>query len=266
MEREGKITEEEAAGALIIIKGIQNDESPAATTPPLQIQIAPATTTQSEIDGYKTYLLGLINHDRTIAGLTQLTSGTNSAAQLHAEEMLEHSYLSHWGLDGSKPYMRFAIAAGISGDFENVSGIEEELAEGVQYREIVSVETELREAQRGFMRSTGHRETILNPWHQQVNLGIACNVFTCAVVQHFEAQYVEYEEIPNIASGVLSVSGRILSPFAFELFDIWYERPPSPLSLGQVDVTSCYGIGDIPVAFVSPPPPPGSFYPEGNSI
>ncbi|MDA0262551.1 MAG: CAP domain-containing protein [Chloroflexi bacterium] len=265
MERLGKITKDEAATALTVMKGLTIDEIPATIDSPNLTRITPTKVSQSEVDGYREFMLELINEDRLIAGLTELTLGTNPAAQAHAEEMLEYSFLSHWGLDGYKPYMRYVLAGGVGGDAENASGIESEMLESVRYRKITSVESELREAQQGFMRSPGHRKNILDPWHQKVNLGIACDDVTCAVVQQFESQYVEYEEFPNIDSGVLTVSGRILAPFKFEQIDVWYERPPAPLSLGQVDVTYCYSIGDIPVAFVSPPLAPGSFYPEDNS-
>lgn len=68
------------------------------------------------------YMLDLINDDRLEHGLQPVTLGTNPAAQQHAEEMLSEGYLSHWGLDGLKPYMRYTLAGGFNYEAENVSG------------------------------------------------------------------------------------------------------------------------------------------------
>ena len=51
-------------------------------------------------------MLTLINRDREANGLAPVILGTNTAAQSHAEEELANGYISHWGMDGMKPYMR----------------------------------------------------------------------------------------------------------------------------------------------------------------
>ena len=263
MERQGLITETEAAEALQLIK------SPgvlATVTPTRPIPTSPAPTATLAAGDPRLYMLALINRDRSAAGLSQISLGENTAAQEHADEMLEYSYLSQWGLDGMKPYMRYALAGGTSGNAENVSGVDAPRKPGVRYRPIESVESELDEAQTGLMNSLGHRRNILNTWHKKVNLGIACNDFNCAVVQQFEGKYVEFNGLPRFELGVLTVSGRIFPPFTFDQIGVWYERPPNPLSLGQLDITHCYSIGDSPVAFVVPPLPPNSFYPADDSL
>ena len=236
---------------------LQTEDTPSKTS--LNLQTAGSTT-----ESNKEYLVLLINQDRAAAGLTAVTFGANTAAQDHAEEMLERSYLSHWGMNGLKPYMRYRLAGGTGYEAENVSGIDSPLKEGALYTRI-SVQTELAATQNGFMTSPGHRENILNPWHQMVNLGIACNQYTCAVVQQFESNYVEFDREPAFVSGRLAVSGRTLSPFTFHSLGVWYERSPHPLSLGQLDVTYCYSVGDIPAAVVRPPLPLNSYYPDDSA-
>lgn len=224
---------------------------------------SPTPAVGPTLEEQRVFLLELINRDRAAnGGFPPVELGTNTAAQEHAEEMLEYSYLSHWGLDGLKPYMRYALAGGTAYEAENISGIDEPPEEGARYRR-TSAKSNIRQAQRGFMNSPGHRRNVLNPWHTKVSPGIACNDYTCAVVQQFEASYIEFDGRPAIDSGVLTVSGRTLSPFTLDQVDIWYEQLPRPLSLSQLDITYCYNGGDIPVAFIRPPPPPNTFYPAG---
>jgi hypothetical protein len=58
------------------------------------------------------FALDLINQDRIANGLEPVDLGSNTAAQFHAEDMMEHGYISHWGLNGLKPYMRYTVAGG----------------------------------------------------------------------------------------------------------------------------------------------------------
>ena len=74
--------------------------------------------------------------------------------------MLEHSYLSHWDLDGLKPHMRYALTAGEGYSAENVSGIDAPLQKWVNYRAI-DVQEEVMRAHIGLMGSSGHRDNIL---------------------------------------------------------------------------------------------------------
>ena len=206
----------------------------------------------------KLYLLGLLNNDRASAGLSALQLGTNSAAQVHAEEMIKHSYVSHWGLDGLKPYMRFTRAGGVNYSAENAAGITSPPVPGANYREI-NVTVELWKIEKGFMDSAGHRANILDPLHKKVNLGIACEL-TCAVVQQFEGDYIEFEQPPQLTAGLFSVAGRLSDDFELSGIQIWYDRPPHRLTLGQLDRTRCYNTGEKPVVFLRKPLPSGQSY------
>ena len=76
--------------------------SPANTTAPTGE--APASAASIELADLKNHMLELINGDRQANGLDLVTLGDNPAAQEHAEEMSANGYLSHWGMDGMKPY------------------------------------------------------------------------------------------------------------------------------------------------------------------
>jgi len=253
---EGRITVEEAAQRLEQLKPTM-----PPTPPPSPAPTRSPSPTPTPLNEWRSYLLGLINKDRADNGVPAVTLGTNPAAQTHAEEMLEYSYLSHWGLDGLKPYMRYAAAGGVDYSAENVSGVDSPPDPRVRYKEI-EVKQELREAETGFMGSAGHRSNILDPLHKVVNLGIACNEITCAVVQLFTGNYVKFETLPTITSSFLSFSGSFSGGFQFEQADVWFDQLPHDLTLGQLDATSCYTTGQTPVAFLLSPPTPGSYYPQ----
>ena len=153
---------------------------------------------RTKLDEQRAFLLGLLNADRAAFGRSPVELGSNPAAQEHAEEMLEHGYLSHWDFDGMKPW--------------------------------------------------------------KVNLGIACSRICCTAVQQFEGDCVEFEDPPVLSSGVLSVAGKLMGGFEFSGIHVWYDQPPHSLTLGQLDRTICYHMGDKPVAFLREPLPSGTFY------
>ena len=52
-------------------------------------------------------------------GLTNVTLSAIDSAQLHAENLLDNNYFSHWDLNGYKPYMRYTLAGGSGSVSEN---------------------------------------------------------------------------------------------------------------------------------------------------
>ena len=119
------------------------------------------------------------------------------------------------------------------------------------------------------MNSPGHRHTILDPWHQKVNIGLAWNHYTTFLVQHFEGGYVEYSRLPEIAHGQLSFEGRTLNGLRFSSreqmgLQLYYDPPPYELTRGQLSRTYCVDLGLFVAAF-RPNARPGTHYNE-NSI
>ena len=196
----------------------------------------------------KRYMLELINTVRTQAGLDPVVLGDNVAAQLHAESSLDNCVGSHWGIDGLKPYMRYSLAGGYQSNGENWLGSDYCIKASDRYRPIVSIEQEVREAMNGWMNSPGHRRQILGKWHKKVNIGLAWDQYNFKAIQHFEGDYVEYDRLPVVENGILSLSGTVKNGVAFEdardlNIRIYYDRPTRPLSLGQLSRTYCYGNG-----------------------
>ena len=152
-------------------------------------------------------MLELINDERAKAGLNTVVLGDNIAAQLHAENSLANCFSSHWGTDGLKPYMRYSLAGGYQSNGENGSGADYCIKASDGYRAIDSIKSEISSAMAGWMRSAGHRSNILDPWHKKVNIGIAYDRYNAPMYQHFEGDYVEYDRMPAISNGILSLSG-----------------------------------------------------------
>ena len=224
---------------------------------PSQARGSSAYPDQTYVDG-QGLMLGLINQEREKAGRGPLVLGNNQAAQLHAEASLRNCSLSHWGSDGLKPYMRYSLAGGYQYNVENASGSSYcPRASDGYYLPGPSIEHEIREAMKGLMGSPGHRANLLDPLHRKVNIGLAWDEYSFVVIQHFEGDYVEFDVMPSIEEGVLSMSGMVKGGVTFEADEdlriaVTYDPPPHPLSRGQLARTYCYDIG-LPVASLRPP-------------
>ena len=208
--------------------------------------------------------LTLVNEARVSAGSPPVVLGDNPAAQAHAESMAENCFLSHWGLDGLKPYMRYALAGGVQVNGENASGpllcpdwLPRIYAPGVAgsgaaVREAVS------DTVSGFLESPGHRDTMLDPSYRRVSLGIAWTGSTFTMVQQFEGDYVEFTVGPFVRDGVLEMAGRVRNGFRFGrdldlVVFLFYDPPVRALGRGQLSRTYCYGSGDLVAAFAPGP-------------
>ena len=233
--------------------------APTSTSPPV---VAPNLR---HLEG-KRYMLDLINSERINAGVAPVVLGDNVAAQLHAEASLAHCFSAHWGIDGLKPYMRYSLAGGYQSNGENESGLNYCITESDRYRSIANVDQEIRRAVDGFMDSPGHRRNILRPDYKKVNIGLAWGRYNFNTVQHFEGDYVEYERLPSIENGVLSMSGAVKNGVIFQEDDldvqIHYDPPPGPLTPGQLAQTYCYDAGLRIAALRKPLPDNWSYHEE----
>ena len=211
-------------------------------------------------------MLALINAERRISGLDPVVLGDNNAAQLHAEASLEGCFASHWGLDGLKPYVRYSLAGGYQSNGENVSGSDYCIRASDGYRSIGSIDQEIKETMEGWMSSPGHRRNILDKWHKKVNIGLAWDRYNFKAIQHFEGDYVEYDRLPSIESGVLSFEGEAKNGVTFggdrDLgVQIYFDPSPHTLTRGQLTRTYCYRSG-LQIASLRPPLRGNSYYSE----
>ncbi len=113
---------------------------------------------RSDLTASEWEALNLINQARKAAGCPAVVSdpALDVAAKRHSQDMANHNYFSHIGLDGST-YSQRASAAGY--EF-NASG--EIIAAGY---------TDPRKVVDGWMGSQGHREIIQQCSHQSIGIG-----------------------------------------------------------------------------------------------
>ncbi len=215
-------------------------------------------------------MLKLINDEREKAGLDPVVLGDNVAAQLHAEAALDNCFASHWGVDGLKPYMRYSLAGGYQANSESAHGSDYCIRVSERYSPIEDVHTQIRKAMEGWMGSPGHRRNILDKWHKKINIGLMWDSYNFLAYQHFEGDYVEYDEVPSIEEGILKIEGRTKNGARFERdldlnILILYDQSPHPLSRGQVSRTYCYDNGLL-IAALREPLPEGSDWDEDDFV
>jgi len=213
------------------------------------------------------YLLGLINQDRQNNGLNPVVLNYNAAPQNHAQDMFNNYFLSHWGTDGLKPYMRYTQEGGLNYEQENsaYSGWFNRADNPNSYTNL-NVKQEIKSLEDAMMAETppndGHRRAILNQWSKKVNLGLVYDNKRLAMVEEFEGDYIEYTQPPTLSGNILSLSGQIkLDNIDLNNITIAFDPLPQPLTADQLNYSmpNTYSLGKS-VNFILPPPPPGQYY------
>ncbi|MEM3151881.1 MAG: CAP domain-containing protein [Candidatus Nitrosocaldus sp.] len=228
------------------------------------------------------YALSLINEDRAKYNLSPVTLGNNMAAQIHAEDMLRHRYLSHWDSDGFKPYMRYVQYNGDGEVSENAAMMGYYNPDGSTdcykpfiYCDKIDPKDAIARLHHDMVYNDadsnwGHRDNILDKWHNKVNIGIAYDDYFLAFVQHFENDYIEWDA-RYIFNDYLVMSGRIyiepntkVKPVALAVYYDPIPRKMSTLELNNSPNCYSYGGGIIcssdAIDMIYPPPPSGYYY------
>ena len=209
----------------------------------------------------KELMLRLINNARADAGVPPVRLGASPVAQLHAEDMLEHCYISHWGTDGLKPYMRHSLAGGMDPNGENVYSRNECGHVDTWFIWTKDIDDTIREANGGLLASPGHRRTMLNPAYTEVNLGLAWNWTTFKAVQHFRTDSVAQADTPMLEHGRLRLQAQLRDKDApaqgwTPILLLVHDPPPRHLYREQLAQTYCYDEG-TPAAAVQQARLPG---------
>ena len=115
----------------------------------------------------------------------------------------------------------------------------------------------------------GHRDTIINPHYDTVNIGIALDNHRLAFYQHFEYNGLTYESEPVLDDGLLRLRPRPLDDHAVGHIAVYYDPTPTPKTPAEIESLSTYCTGggftdecdEIgPIAIVMKLPPTGSHY------
>ncbi len=119
----------------------------------------------------------------------------------------------------------------------------------------------------------GHRDNILDKWHNKVNIGIAYDDYL-AFVQHFENDYIDWDRY-QITDSNLMLSGRIgLEGVKPSYIAIYYDPLPKSMSREELlNTPDCYTYGggitcnvndidEYTIDIIYPPPEEGYYYEE----
>ena len=231
---------------------------PTEAAPTVLPASAPDTSrapTPDSIAELRTYALNLINADRLQHGVPPVVLGNNEAAQVHADDAVRHGYyLGHWTSDGLKPYMLYQRHGGGGVVAENAAAVffpPETIAQCEDPLVVCTLTPPgeaIAELQWSMMYDDaesdwGHRDTIINPGYDTVNIGIAQYEFGTAFYQHFEYVGVGYPSPPTIRDGILSVSVRPLSTHQMVAFQVYYDPLPEPRAVEEISSLRAYCTG-----------------------
>ena len=238
----------------------------------------PTATRHEQLDILRLYAVELINADRAKHGVPPVRLGTNNAAQVHAKDSLAHSYYGHWTLQGLKPYMLYRQEGGIGVVAENAawSGYRDS-ARCRQYPALcarVDPRESIWKHQWAMMYDDahadwGHRDAILSPNFDTVNIGLAWNAFQLAFYQHFEFTGLEYVIEPRFDGDTVRLTARPFDSLGVGAVSIFFDPPPEPMTPDEIAFLDSYCVGggatdncaDVdPLAALLPPPRPGHKY------
>ncbi|MDE0171637.1 MAG: hypothetical protein OXS29_19390 [bacterium] len=223
------------------------------------------------------FALELINLDRQTHGVAPVRLGSNQAAQAHAEDAARNGYGGHWTSDGLKPYMLYTQAGGVGVIAENAAW-QARGSENCDDPTIVCGDIDVAGAIESLQWSMvyddahanwGHRDTILDPIYDTVNIGIAFTDSHVAYYQHFEYTRLTHETVPKLTDGTLRLRLRPRTGFEIGHIEIYYDPPPTPKRPEEISGLRAYCVGGgftddcenvEPITRVLAPPPPGSHY------
>ena len=223
--------------------------------------------------------LDLINLDRQTHGVPPVRLGSNQAAQAHAEDSARNGYGGHWTSDGLKPYMLYTQAGGVGVMAENAAW-QTRGSENCDDPTVVCGDLDVAGAIESLQWSMvyddaqsnwGHRDTILDPIYDTVNIGVAFTDSHVAYYQHFEYTRLSYATVPSLDGGVLSLRLQPQTGVEIGYIAVYYDPLPTPKRPEEISRLKSYCVGGgftddcesvKPIARVLAPPPPGSYYVE----
>ena len=203
---------------------------------------------EPEFPAMAKHLLNQVNIERAEAGVRplKLDSLACTVAEKHATEMARNNFLSHWGLDGRKPYHRYSFAGGVEAIQENGSGLNTTtpIASAEVPIHLMSMHRSMHDE---VAPHDGHRKTILNPVHTHVGFGYADYGFCVRLCELYVARYVAIDPYAVTASprNRILLRGRLLEPtHSLESIDVFYEPLPSPPDRAWLRIPRPYGLPD----------------------
>lgn len=216
------------------------------------------------------YALQVVNQDRKAHGLNPVTLDNSSSAQNRADDMLDAEYFSHWNSDGVKPYVVYTKLGGKGNVDENISVT-------IAYCQVSSCMPnsfdpfkQINDSEYNMMYKDagsfwGHRDNILNPYHTDVNFGIAYSNQRFYFVEHFETNLIKWQTI-KLDGNQLHLVGQMPQGYSLDQIEVFADPAPKPLTNTELDGLSPYDLGYYDqgnfTGIMLPQPASNTYYPE----
>jgi len=153
-----------------------------------------------------------------------------------SREAAENNYVSHWNLNGEKPYHRFAFAGGYDHVSENAYG---EWTSGTFDTSPAGILALMKKGHNSFMAekapADGHKRNITDKAHNYVGIGFHITGNQFRYYEEFINRYLDISKVPSQVSPDEEVSLRVDTRGESYLFYLvsYFERFPVPLKPGQ---------------------------------
>ena len=246
------------------IETIDSDvETPSATlkTPRRTPTSIPTSTPEidvklstSDVDEWRKYALSLINDERQKVGLHPLILDDNPASQNHAEDMRENCFISPWGTDGMKPYMRYTLSGGEQHTSDIIHGANYCPTFGFLYEKL-SIEQDIQDVI-SFAIDMSPESDIFNPYASKLSIGFAYGEPNLWTSMSFISDFVEYRVKPFIHNDMLEFRVTVKNGVDLSKGDLgvetYFDPIPYELKRGQLHQTNCYWYGDVVALILEP--------------
>ncbi len=227
----------------------------------------------------KNFGLAKINEDRAKHGLSPLVQSNNTAAQIHANELLQTKTISHMTMDGFKPYMLYSLYNGTGYVQQNIGQISYVLSNDGQnyykasdlcydfkrfYCPVIDQYKAINDLEYSMMNNdeaccnNGHKNNILNKFHTHVSIGIAFNKYYFVVVQNFENHYLssDLKILKNNEDIILEAKINDQNKFNFVINHVSFflDEFPTKLNYEKNRDKNSYDFGDLKLMISKPLP------------
>ncbi len=205
--------------------------------------------TTGKILELKLMMVEFINQDREKESVEPVlfSEELSQMADKHCRELLDNKYTSHWNQAGWKPYMRYSQQGFVDQTSENISSMD------INHMEVSPQRLRQEMAARHESMVSEkppndlHRQSILDPRHTHVGIGLAYSETGVRLIEVFADRYAKVEPLPRRLkpSGRIFLDGRLLDRgYEVQAVSVFYEPLPKPLSLLELAGTFMYSLPD----------------------
>ena len=162
------------------------------------------------------------------------------SANKTAQDAALNKYIGHWDSQGKKPYHRYALDGGDAHVSENASGVESTDFFKQDIDEMISLMKEnhmLMYNERPPF--DGHRLNILDPYHNQLGLGVAYDGSSFCYYEEFINDYLT-KSSTKLQNGEVSMLFTIPDQFNLVGISISYDKPFKPMTRKELNTKTSY--------------------------